>query len=340
MVGVRATRAGLIRRLGRIPVTTPEWREGCDAMTRDEREGAFRGDDAVLPPRMLPPASSGPEGMRRRGSSWYVWVIGGCLGTLAVLVVGCALVSGAVGGLLVRLANMREADASFTQTYTVTGRPQITMDDFAGTVTVEAGKADVVQVTGTKRARAETDNVAQSGLSSITVTMQQQGNGITVRASASGNAGASRSVDLTLTVPAEADLNLRLAAGDVEISGVSGALTVAAEAGNVELRQVTAMGASQVSASAGDVTFAGALADGATLTLTVGNGDVSATLPSGTATHVQGQTQAGNASVTGWPLTTTRSGAATSVTGDTRANPTCTLVMTVSSGDITLRAAD
>ncbi|WIG59285.1 MAG: hypothetical protein OJF49_002032 [Ktedonobacterales bacterium] len=310
-------------------------------MSRDEREGAFRGEGAMSPPGMLPPASSGPEGMRRgRGSSWYVWVIGGCLGTLAVLVVGCALISGAVGGLLVRLANMREADASFAQTYTVAGRPQITVEDFAGTVTVAAGKAGAVQVTGTKRARAETDNVAQSGLSGITVTMQQQGNAITVRASASGNAGASRSVDLTLTVPVEADLNLRLAAGDVEISGVSGALTVAAEAGNVELRQVTAMGTSQVSASAGDVTFDGALADEAALTLTVGNGDVSVTLPPGTATHVQGQTRAGDVSVAGWPLATARNGAAASVSGDTRTNPTSALTVTVSSGDISLHAAD
>jgi DUF4097 and DUF4098 domain-containing protein YvlB len=277
---------------------------------------------------------------RRRSSPWYVWVVGCCLGSLAVAVVGCALVFGVFSGLLLRLGAVQEAQKTSTQLVDVTGVPRVDIENFAGSVHVEPGVSGQVTVQATKHARDNTQDAAQRDLDSIGVSIQSSSDTITVHSAVQGDAnlGPARSVDLLVTVPAQTDVEVQQGAGDVTMRGITGTLSVLLDAGNLDLASVTLTDQSSAQVRAGNVTFGGSLADGAGLTVQVTTGDVSATLPPAAATHIDAMTSSGRVSVSGWQLSSRRTLTLSQIAGDTAAHPTSMIVVRVGTGNVAITA--
>jgi hypothetical protein len=272
---------------------------------------------------------------------WYAWVAGGCIGLCFLLVIGCALLGGAISGLIYTFANQKEATATATQTLAVSGMPTLDVTNAAGSITVERGTAEQVKVVYSKRAHDVSQRDAQRALDAMIVSISQTGNTITVEVrsptAASMEAfGSQHSVDLTLDVPAVTSLQLRQMAGNVRVSDVSGTLMVNVQAGNVDLRNVSLAGSSSVRLGAGNVTFDGSLQNGSALEMRVATGNVDVALSPNAAVHITADTALGDVTAAGWPITPTHSGTGASANGDTSAKPTSTLAIHVDTGRISV----
>jgi DUF4097 and DUF4098 domain-containing protein YvlB len=291
------------------------------------REGST--SDTLLSP---PPQS------RRRGR-WYAWVAGGCIGLCFLLVIACALLGGAITGLIYTFANQKEATSTASQTLAVRGMPTLDVTNGAGSITVERGTAEQVKVLYSKRAHDVSQRDAQRALDAMIVSISQNGNTITVEVRSPNVAsmeafGSQHSVDLTLAVPATTSLQLQQMAGNVRVSDVTGALAVNVQAGNVDLRNVSLGSNSSVRLGAGNATFEGSLQNGSALDIRVATGNVDVALPPDAAVHVTADTAMGDVTAAGWPITTTHSGTGASANGDTAAKPTSTLSIHVDTGRI------
>ncbi|HEV2461641.1 MAG TPA: hypothetical protein VGS80_25070 [Ktedonobacterales bacterium] len=280
------------------------------------------------------------EKPRRRHSPWYVWVVAGCLGSLAVATVCCALIFGVFGGLLLRLGAVQEAQTTTTRLVDVTGVQHVDIENFAGSVHVEPGVSGQVTVQAMKHARDNTLDAAQRDLYSISVNVQSSGDMITIRSAVQGDAnlGPARSVDLLVMVPAQTDVQVRQGAGDVTVRGITGTLSALLDAGNLDLTSLTVTDQSSAQVRAGSVTFGGSLDPGATLSILVTTGSVSVSLPPATATHVDAMTSSGRVSVSGWQLSSRRTLTLSQIAGDTAVHPTSTLVVRVGTGNVAITA--
>jgi len=275
-----------------------------------------------------------------RGRRWLPWVAGGCLLMVGLAVLACALVIGALAGLAIHFANFHEAQSTLTRTLDVTGTPRIVVDGQAGDVTVVAGPAGKVTVEATRRARAESADIASHAAQNIAVDIQQSGATVTVRARGGGDTGAGRSsaVDLTITAPARSNLDLHADTGDVSVSDVAGMLNITVGAGNVRLTGATLAGASSVDVGTGDVMLGGQLAPGAALHVSVDSGDVDVTLPLAAAVSLDAATAQGEVRVPSWPVPVARDGAGASARGQTAVNPNSMLIIRVDTGNIGVSA--
>jgi DUF4097 and DUF4098 domain-containing protein YvlB len=117
------------------------------------------------------------------------------------------------------------------QSFNVGAAPNLTVDNFAGNVTLRAGAAGTVQVIATKRASN------QAGLNRIDVQVEQQQGGLLVRTSTSG-IPSNLSVQLEITAPAGALLDVHTGAGTLDVQGFSGAVKVDTGAGSVSILDV------------------------------------------------------------------------------------------------------
>ncbi|MGZ3680362.1 MAG: DUF4097 family beta strand repeat-containing protein [Ktedonobacterales bacterium] len=282
-----------------------------------------------------------PPPQSHRRARWYAWVAGGCIGLCFLLVIGCALLGGAISGLIYTFANQKEATATASQTLAVSGMPTLDVTNAAGSITVERGTADQVKVVYSKRAHDVSQRDAQRALDDMIVSISQTGNTITVEVKSPTAAnmeafGSQRSVDLTLDVPSATSFQLRQMAGNVHVSDVRGALMVNVQAGNVDLRNVSLIGNSSVRLGAGNVTFDGSLQNGSALDMRVATGNVDVVLPPDAAVHITADTAMGDVTTAGWPITPTRSGSGDSATGDTSAKPTSILNINIYTGRISV----
>jgi len=276
----------------------------------------------------------------RRGRHWLAWVAGGCLLMVGLAVLACALVIGALAGLAIHFANFREAQTTMTRTLAVAGTPRIVVDGQAGDVTVIAGPAGKVTVEATRRARAESAEIASHAAQNIRVDIQQSGTTVTVRARGGGDTGVGRSsaVDLTITAPAHATLDLHADTGDVSVSDVAGMVSITMGAGDARLAGVTLAGASSVDVGTGNVMLGGRLATGAALHVSVDTGEVDVTLPLVAAVTIDAATALGEVRVPSWPVPVARERAGASARGQTAATPNSTMTIRVDTGDISISA--
>lgn len=282
-----------------------------------------------------------PQSHRR--ARWYAWIAGGCIGLCFLLVIGCALLGGAITGLIYTFANQKEATVTASQTLTVSGTPTLDVTNAAGSITIARGNADEVKVVYYKRAHDVSQSDAQRALDAMVVTVRQTVNAITVSVSSPNAAsmealGSQHTVDITLAVPSTSNLRLQLSAGSVRVSNISGKLTATVQAGNIDLRGVSLAGSSSVHVGAGNITFDGSLLDESTLEIRVATGNTEMTLPLNAATHISASTAVGDVTISGWPIIPTHSGAGASATGDTSTKPTSTLTIHTDTGRVNVLA--
>lgn len=323
--------------------------EDDDARARavERREGIASQRRSSWPPAAVPGSARDWREARipgmhapRRGRRWLAWLAGGCLLMVGLAVLACALVIGALAGLAIHFANFHEAQSTLTRTLAVTGTPRIVVDGQAGDVTVIAGPAGKVTVEATRRARAESAEIASRAAQRIPVDIQQSGATVTVRARGGGDTGvgSSSAVDLSITAPARSNVDLHADTGNVSVSDVAGMVSITVGAGDARLAGVTLVGASSVDVGTGDVTLGGRLASGAALHVSVDTGDVDVTLPLAASVTIDAATALGEVRVPSWPVPVARDGAGASARGQTAVKPNSMLIIRVDTGDIGVSA--
>jgi hypothetical protein len=275
--------------------------------------------------------------------SWYVWLIGGCLGVLLFLGALCGALGGLAVGVYQFVFNEPTVSASSLHTFTVQGEPQVVVTNPDGSVTFAPGEDGAVRIEATSRARDRTEDDARKALATITLDLRQDGDTVSVVARFGGRGsawpGAARLVDLVITVPANTSLMMDQSAGDATVGALTGPLSLHVDAGNIHMTDATFTNDSQVEVGAGNISIDGALAGAAVLDVSIDAGDATLTLPSATAAHIEAWTDAGSLTVHGWPIPTRHTtGATLLAAGDTRAGPQARLTVKVKAGDITIQA--
>lgn len=284
-----------------------------------------------------------PSPRSHRRARWYAWIVGGCVGLCVLIVIGCALLGGAVTGLIYTFTNQKEATATGSQTLAVSGTSTLDVTNVAGSITVERGNADEVKIVYHKHAHDVSQGDAQRALNAMIVTISRADNTISVSVRSPNTAsmeafGSQHTVDITLTVPPTANLRLRLTAGSVHVSDITGTLTSTVQAGNVDLNGLALSGSNSVRVGAGNVTFDGSLLDGSALDVRIATGNTHMIFPSNSAIHMTADTSVGDVTISGWPITPTHAGAGATATGNTTVTPTSTLTIHADTGRISVLA--
>ncbi len=273
---------------------------------------------------------------RRRTSGW-VKAGAGCLIARAVVMACCALGTGLTAGLQIASTDLTGTQ---TQSFAVAGTPRVVLDATAGNVTIVPGDSGTVHISLDKSARAISRGLAQRALDDVRFDATQDGDTITITTNV-GNFGRNpfvyrRAFEMTISVPAATDLDTTLTAGNLNISGTSGALQVHSTAGNVTLDGVTLRGTSSLRLTAGNVTLHGALDPHTALEVDVTAGNVSLFLPADTAAHLSATVTAGHVSTAGWA--SSQNSASGTLSEDLNASPTSTIAITITAGNASVVA--
>lgn len=289
---------------------------------------------ASYPPYYLPP--SAPP--KRGGVPWWVWLIGACVAAMLITGTACVLLAVAIGGWMHTFANLSSDSATTSQSFTVTGTPNVVAHLVSGSITIKVGSPGSVAVDITTQATDTSATKVQQDLSQMVATPTQNGNTISFISTTGGFSSPMRqlSTDLVITVPPSSNLDLRTLAGNVEIADVTGTIAVDISAGDFSAQGVTLADGSNVAVSAGTATINGALAPGASASVYVGTGTATLTLPATTACHVDATADTGSITLAGWTIPVTRSGAGTHAAGDLGAAPSGTLAVHINEGSIVL----
>lgn len=177
----------------------------------------------------------------------------------ALAAVGALVVPSSVRGVLPEGVNWPpvqvqvpglETTERIQQSFEVGGAPRLTVNNFAGSVTIRRGDSGIVAVAATKRARGARD------LDAIVVQMSGQACCVEITTNHPTLPSISNgSVKLEITVPADTILDLRTGAGSIEVSDVQGALRVEAGAGSLVIRG--AAGPVNLTNGAGSIDYEG-----------------------------------------------------------------------------------
>ena len=249
--------------------------------------------------------------------------------------------------------------ATVTETHTlpVSGTPTIAVRNSAGTISIARGSSEEVHLVVTKRARGLFGGGSEADLERVPVTVKQEGETIRVDAWFRGMSIAKAvTVDLEFTIPATANLDLRVAAGNVRVADVSGALRIEVNAGNSDLRNVSGpmriegnagniegYGMAlhercELKVNAGNINVRGEMAAGASLETRVNTGNISLGLPRTTAVRLEASAQVGNVTIQGWPISVSRKLVQQSASGQTQPGASDRLNARVDAGNITIYA--
>lgn len=237
---------------------------------------------------------------------------------------------------------------------------QANADQEFGRITVAAQS---FTATSTLPTCASASSIGTPSTTSSPTTNQGNANALVVTTSIPDNQGMFRgtndAVNLTLTIPASLinpDNSLSLVVnapvGNISVKGVSGNLQIKGSSGNITVNQgVLAIG-SHIETGQGNVLFSGALAEPASGTtstngslrylLQAEQGNIDVTLPATTVTKIDANTNVGTITSNDFHLATQSSQGGMSYQGPlttTATTPATTLILDVSTGNVTLHQA-
>lgn len=288
------------------------------------------------------PPIPGPHPRRRHGIPWYVWLVGGCLGVLAIGTLAIAVVMGLVAGMALHVANSHLSPAPSTtlsKRFPVSGAPTITIIDPSGAITIHQGSDSTVAMQAT--IYAQNLVTTQENATGVAVTSTQHGNAIDITVTINPDSSffvGKHHVDLDLTIPRQSTLQMTLLAGDISVSHISGLLVTHVAAGNTVVSGGSLATGSHLGTDVGNIAYAGALAPGADVTFVAHTGAVTLTLPPSTAATIDASTSVGNINISGWGLSPNSE----AMTGQTLAgtlgsSPNGAIHVSVDTGNITVR---
>ncbi len=230
----------------------------------------------------------GPVPARRKSSPWP-WVIL-TLVLVMVLGVGMTFLLVPIGYYVPGFTNtVTEAPHSFT----VGAHPAIVINNDIGTIHVRAGgTGSDVTIQVTKHTALGTD----VNDTDVRYTQNSTNNTITVDVVrlTTVNLFTSLSVAIEATVPSAANLQLKTNTGGIDVTGISGQMSLRSDTGSIAVTQGVLAAGSQLSTNTGTVTFDGAIGPQGSYQFLTNTGSVNVTLPATPAFHVDASTNTGS----------------------------------------------
>jgi hypothetical protein len=176
--------------------------------------------------------------------------------------------------------------------FTVGTQPKVIVKDDVGAIRIHPGSEDrQVIVMATRHSFGLLGSTASAA---VHYEQNDQKNRVTIKARTGWHFLGKTSVDFDVTVPSTSDLDLKTEAGGITVSGVSGQMICASDAGSVKVTRAMLRGDSRLKTDAGSITFSGSLHPNGTYTMTTDAGNVTVTLPEETAFRVDAKTDVGS----------------------------------------------
>ncbi len=268
-----------------------------------------------------------------RNSSRYLVVV------LLVLVALCGIIATGSAAFLVWIRGSSSVSATSEHPLTITPT-HLVLENPVGSVyiqTVEHGPY-TIRVRKTVKGRWMTNrDQMRRVLNEMTVTVEENDGEVrvNVRWPSSASRLRSASVDLTLFLPRNVDVDITQEVGRVRVKGITGALHIQVETGNVALNDVTLTGDSVVSAETGSIQFAGRLPDRGTVKFTTEVGSIRVNVPGDSAFLLNASVEVGHIRLT---LPTGSRSSLGTLQLSVGQHPMLTLLLSVEVGNIDLRA--
>ena len=268
--------------------------------------------------RALPPRT-------RRG------LLCGCLVALVALFLLCS--GGVVLGIRLGYAGLSRSNVTDpVVSHEVAANPTLMLNNDAGSVTINSGSAGKIDI--------QTTRFASFGGSvndvHIKITPNTTTNTLTVTVNRSGpDFFNTTGVDFAITVPTNANLDITTSAGSLNISGVSGTMSLNTHAGSIGVNGAALTGSSTFMTNAGSVNFNGSIATSGNYDFETNAGSIDVTLPATSIFHVNASTNVGSIS-TSFPVTVNHNTPGASINDDIGATPQATVTLKTNAGSITL----
>lgn len=276
-----------------------------------------------------------PDGMRQRPRTpRWIRIVAGVLATIMGVAI-CALV--AVG--VIQLVGIRAGDSS-TRTLALSARtPHVSIQNDAADLHIATTGENSITVRTERWATAITYDQAQQALARMTTEVRQDGDAVTITVRTAQLHAGSQELTLYVTVPQRTDLAVRTDAGHVHVRDITGNLSLETGAGNLNLDDVSLMGASSLRTGSGDIACRCALADAASVTVNADAGNIDLTLPQVTRATLWVVTDTGNISIaSAWQIEVIGRTAGASANGELAPHPTGTISVQTKSGDVSVQS--
>jgi len=288
-----------------------------DASEHASYEQGYRGYNIHTEGEKLRPAAS-------ISSKQWIWII---IAVVVLLVIGGSVLNQIIGsvfflaGLLVigyviwRLA-FNQAVQLALQTFEVSGRQNVIVDNPFGAIRIHRGSANAVEVRGTRYYSSLFPNRPSYPLNAI-----QQGNQVKVevwnpQARRSFTLGDFGRIDLDLSVPETTDLHVRSDASSITVDGIQGHAFIRTNAGTIDVKNaslarqsfahtnagtinvqnVKLEGNVRMETNAGTISFSGSIDPNGDYSFETNAGTIDMALPTGTAFILDAKTNLGTVS--------------------------------------------
>jgi hypothetical protein len=243
---------------------------------REYNEAGLYGDSGA---QKIGTAQFGQRQNRRR-SPW-LWVI--------VLLVIMALLG---GGLGLPRGGHHFSRIEPAHTFSVSALPTIVINDDVGTIHVHTGGTNgnvLVQVT---EANLGPGNNPDSG--QVSYNQNSASNTVTVNANSGPGFFGSNSIDLDVTVPTDSNLQIKTDTGEIDVTGITGQMSLSSSTGSIHAVQDSLTGQSILKTDTGSVTFEGTIDPKGSYQFETNTGSVDVTLPDNSSFHVDASTDTGS----------------------------------------------
>ena len=280
-----------------------------------------------MPPSQMYGEKLQPQQRKRRGPL-------GCVMALASIAVLLGLLA-AVGGFVFTRTSVTAFGPGVTEnhSYQVTASPTLIINDPVGTVHVHSGTGNTVSIEATKHTEGFGGNPNNIH---VTYDDNTQNNTITVSIDSGPRFLGVSLVDFNITVPNAANLNLKSNTGSIDVTGVTGQMSLQSNTGSITAEQDNLTSSSQLTTDTGSVTFNGTLTQNNSYVFSTNTGSVNVTLPPDSTFHVDAKTDTGSFHSDFPGLTPNKQDVGNEVHGDVGNSPNTTITLTTDTGSIDL----
>jgi Putative adhesin len=255
----------------------------------------------------------------------------GCLVALVFVLLLCS--GGVFLGIRLGFAGLsRSSVTDPVVSYNVAVNPTLILNNEAGSVTIKSGSQGKIDIQATRYASfgGSINNVHTQ------VSPDTNANTLTVTTSRSGQDFFNTSgIDFVITVPRSTNLQISTNAGSLNVSDVSGTMSLNTHAGTIGVDGAALTGSSEFKTNAGSVNFNGSIATSGAYDFETNAGSIDVTLPATSTFHVNANTDAGSIN-TSFPATVNRSTVGASLNADIGTTPQATVTLKTNAGSITL----
>jgi len=277
--------------------------------------------------------------------------LGRVIGVLMVFVFLAALVCGCLAAALVGLATLdwgrlwargplaRMAERTVSSELPLAPGEELQVRNEVGQVQVRGAQTDRVRLEATLRARVPPGGDPQTLLGQVQIDLRRVDRGAWLGVSLPRKGPEeSLSVRLEIVVPAEVALSIESNVGTLAIAGVTGALKVRNNVGDVELRQVELAAGSDLSTGVGSIRAVAALPSAGEIRFSTEVGRIELRLPADAAFLLEAETGVGKIQC-GFELRGSREdkGPGERLAGSVGQEPQVLLRLRAQTGDIVLQ---